>query len=49
MVKVYTHAERMRILKRTAKRVNATPQSRIDFLQRAGILDEHGDLAPMYK
>ncbi len=49
MVKVYSHTERMQILRETAKRVTATPQSRREFLQRAGILDKNGNLAPQYR
>ena len=49
MVQMYTHAEKMRILKATARRVTATKKSSREFLQRAGILDEHGELTPMYQ
>lgn len=49
MVYTYTHEERMRILTETANRVTATKQSSREFLQRAGILDEHGNLTPMYQ
>ena len=49
MIEVYTHPERMSRLRATAKTVTATQQSRVEFLQRAGIYDKHGNLASMYK
>lgn len=36
----------IRIMRKAADRIFATRESAIEFLQRAGIVDENGDLVP---